>query len=64
MLSEGIRDGGPLSINVWVDSAQGAHGLPNGTSNANGSRTPVGEDWELDCEICGRRGINQVRISC
>lgn len=29
----------------------------NGTGS--GSRTPV-ENWELDCEICGRKGINQV----
>ncbi|KAF9243566.1 hypothetical protein BU15DRAFT_42854 [Melanogaster broomeanus] len=28
----------------------------NGTGS--GSRTPV-ENWELDCEICGRRGFNQ-----
>ncbi|KAF8558093.1 hypothetical protein OG21DRAFT_1595512 [Imleria badia] len=28
----------------------------NGTGS--GSRTPV-ENWELDCEICGRKGINQ-----
>ncbi|KAG7089650.1 hypothetical protein E1B28_011312 [Marasmius oreades] len=25
---------------------------------ASGSRTPAGDDWELDCEICHRRGIN------
>ncbi|KAG5637972.1 hypothetical protein H0H81_002416 [Sphagnurus paluster] len=24
----------------------------------SGSKTPVGDDWELDCEICNRRGIN------
>jgi hypothetical protein len=35
----------------------------NGTgASGSGSRTPA-EDWELDCEICGRRGINQVRFS-
>ncbi|KAG6878075.1 hypothetical protein C0992_008655 [Termitomyces sp. T32_za158] len=37
-------------------------GSQNGRSGekagGNGSRTPVGEDWELDCEICNRRGIN------
>lgn len=34
----------------------------NGSTSASGSgtRTPAGEDWELDCEICYRRGINQV----
>lgn len=41
------------------------------TSKANGklkmqsgSRTPVGEDWELACEICQRRGINLVSLFC
>ncbi|KAG5641076.1 hypothetical protein DXG03_006066 [Asterophora parasitica] len=34
-----------------------AHAIKAGGS---GSRTPVGEDWELDCEICNRRGINLV----
>ncbi|KAF8838603.1 hypothetical protein BDN67DRAFT_933524 [Paxillus ammoniavirescens] len=36
----------------------------NGTGS--GSRTPA-ENWELDCEICGRRGFNQddgVPIMC
>ncbi|KAK7051068.1 hypothetical protein VNI00_005180 [Paramarasmius palmivorus] len=28
----------------------------NGLSS--GTRTPAGDDWELDCEICHRRGIN------
>ncbi|KAG6873033.1 hypothetical protein C0995_003789 [Termitomyces sp. Mi166 len=27
-------------------------------AGGSGSKTPVGEDWELDCEICLRRGIN------
>ncbi|KAL0579991.1 hypothetical protein V5O48_001994 [Marasmius crinis-equi] len=26
--------------------------------NASGTRTPAGDDWELDCEICHRRGVN------
>ena len=29
-------------------------------ASAGGSRTPVGEDWMLDCEICHRSGINKV----
>lgn len=29
-------------------------------SGSSGSHTPVGDDWELDCEICARRGINLV----
>lgn len=29
----------------------------NGTGS--GSRSPL-ENWELDCEVCGRKGINQV----
>ncbi len=32
----------------------------NKDSNS-GSLTPVGEDWELACEICHRQGINLVR---
>lgn len=35
----------------------------NGNSTltaGSGSRTPVGDDWELDCEICYRHGINLV----
>lgn len=39
----------------------------NGTGVASsGSRTPA-EDWELDCEVCGRQGINRddgVPIMC
>ncbi|KAH9995744.1 hypothetical protein BJV77DRAFT_205745 [Russula vinacea] len=30
------------------------------SASASGSRTPVGEDWMLDCEICHRSGINKV----
>lgn len=32
----------------------------NGSTSGSGTRTPAGEDWELDCEICYRRGINQA----
>ncbi|THH09749.1 hypothetical protein EW146_g8602, partial [Bondarzewia mesenterica] len=28
------------------------------SAKTSGSRTPAGEDWELDCEICHKRGIN------
>jgi hypothetical protein len=31
----------------------------NGSSRS-GSRTPAGDDWELDCEICLKHGINLV----
>ncbi len=30
------------------------------STSASGSRTPVGEDWILDCEICHRSGVNKV----
>ena len=30
------------------------------SASASGSRTPVGEDWMLDCEICHRSGVNKV----
>jgi septal ring factor EnvC (AmiA/AmiB activator) len=34
----------------------------NGSGAASsGSRTPA-EDWELDCEVCGRQGINRVCV--
>ncbi|KAI0249853.1 hypothetical protein BJV78DRAFT_632094 [Lactifluus subvellereus] len=29
------------------------------SATASGSRTPVGEDWVLDCEICHRTGVNK-----
>ena len=33
-------------------------------SSKSGTQTPKeDETWELDCEICGRRGINLVCIS-
>ncbi|KAF5382127.1 hypothetical protein D9615_004192 [Tricholomella constricta] len=32
------------------------HAVPK--ASGSGSKTPVGEDWELNCEICHRRGIN------
>lgn len=46
-----------------VDTANGASVVGPSTSVAgkgskSGSRTPVGEEWELDCEICQRRGVN------
>jgi hypothetical protein len=34
----------------------------NGSATTSGSRTPLGDDWELDCEICSRRGVNVVSI--
>ncbi|KAF8072135.1 hypothetical protein FPV67DRAFT_1622999 [Lyophyllum atratum] len=44
------------------DTAKSSSHNGNGRSihrtAGSGSRTPVGEDWELDCEICHRRGIN------
>jgi flagellar biosynthesis GTPase FlhF len=38
---------------------------PNGALNGtgSGSRTPTGDDWELDCEVCCKRGVNQVSVS-
>lgn len=29
------------------------------SASASGSRTPVGEDWVLDCDICHRTGVNK-----
>lgn len=41
------------------------NGINNGrsTGSGSGSRTPIGDDWELDCEICHRRGINLVSFN-
>ena len=30
------------------------------STSASGSRTPVGEDWVLDCDICHRTEVNKV----
>jgi hypothetical protein len=30
------------------------------SATASGTRTPAGEDWVLDCEICHRSGVNKV----
>lgn len=47
-----------LHINgVNLHHLRQANGSASGS--ASGTRTPAGEDWELDCEICFRRGINQ-----
>lgn len=46
-----------LSVSVPVNGSGAA---------SSGSRTPA-EDWELDCEVCGRQGINRddgVPIMC
>lgn len=37
------------------------NGLPGSSGTTSGSRTPAGDDWILDCEICHRRGVNLVR---
>lgn len=36
-------------------------GKTRGTTTS-GTHTPTstGDDWELDCEVCGRKGLNQV----
>lgn len=36
-----------------------AYGAPMRASTS-GSRTPIGDEWDLDCEICGRHGPNMV----
>ena len=37
--------------------------LPAHSRSKNGARTPVEGDWEVDCEICQRYGVNIVRLS-
>ena len=34
--------------------------VASSSASASGSRTPVGEDWVLDCEICHQTGVNKV----
>lgn len=55
-------DRGRAGVSHHMSSQQGKlrfnRNPMNGTGS--GSRTPLGEDWELDCEICHRRGINTV----
>jgi hypothetical protein len=38
-----------------------AQASSSASATASGSRTPVGEDWVLDCEICRRTGVNKVK---
>lgn len=57
-------DGAPVETG-YVNGASTSgkvrvNGAINGTGS--GSRTPAGDDWELDCEICHRQGVNQVSI--
>lgn len=41
-----------------------ANGQPGSRSEAHsGIRVPSRDDWELDCEVCQRRGINLVGTS-
>ncbi|KNZ72071.1 hypothetical protein J132_04352 [Termitomyces sp. J132] len=47
---------GPPRKDAAASDSQNGRSGPKG--EGNGSKTPVGEDWELDCEICHRRGIN------
>ncbi|KAH7912308.1 hypothetical protein BJ138DRAFT_1148631 [Hygrophoropsis aurantiaca] len=49
----------PVPLDHFVPP-QLSHSRSNNSQNfsGSGSRTPV-EDWELDCEVCHRRGINQ-----
>ena len=52
------------------NSAKGANGrdkqatkTPRRQSKKASKQKDSGEDWELDCEICGAKGKNQVRYS-
>ncbi|KAK0193587.1 hypothetical protein F5146DRAFT_925694 [Armillaria mellea] len=54
---EAKEEGAGMPVDV-VGNGTVANGLHTSNGVASGSRTPAGEDWELDCEICLRRGIN------
>jgi hypothetical protein len=54
----------PLTNGVLLDwgrndNSNGRHETVT-PATGSGSRTPAGDDWELDCEICHRHGINLV----
>lgn len=34
----------------------------NVNGSTSGTQTPMSEDWELDCEICYRKGLNVVSL--
>ncbi|KAI9440096.1 hypothetical protein H4582DRAFT_1577070 [Lactarius indigo] len=58
---------GDDSHNTLTKPPKGRPGRPktkavaqaNSSTSASGSRTPVGEDWVLDCDICHRTGVNK-----
>ncbi|KAH9178342.1 hypothetical protein EDB89DRAFT_2064118 [Lactarius sanguifluus] len=57
---------GDDSYNTPAKPPKGRPGRPkmkvvqaNSSTSASGSRTPVGEDWVLDCDICHRTGVNK-----
>ncbi|KAH8981590.1 hypothetical protein EDB86DRAFT_3086957 [Lactarius hatsudake] len=58
---------GDDSYNTPAKPLKGRPGRPkmkvvaqaNSSTSASGSRTPVGEDWVLDCDICHRTGVNK-----
>ncbi|KAH8994805.1 hypothetical protein EDB92DRAFT_1972371 [Lactarius akahatsu] len=58
---------GDDSYNTPAKPPKGKPGRPkmkvvaqaNSSTSASGSRTPVGEDWVLDCDICHRTGVNK-----
>jgi hypothetical protein len=63
-----IGDDPPLFPSVKAPKAKPGRPRTKAVTQANssagatpsGSRTPVGEDWVLDCEICQRTGVNKV----
>ncbi|CAA7268161.1 unnamed protein product [Cyclocybe aegerita] len=59
--SEGKKSKSPQRETRKAKSTAKANGnapANSRTGSTSGSRTPAGEDWELCCEICQRRGIN------
>lgn len=50
------------NINTASGSTSGAATppIPRDKSKIGSGTTTPGEDWELDCEICGAKGTNQV----
>jgi hypothetical protein len=64
MVSHGSHLTKPLYNGALPDSRINHNGngrLGTATpATGSGSRTPAGDDWELNCEICHQQGINLV----
>jgi hypothetical protein len=65
IVSQSLHLTKPLYNGSLLDSRYNGNGRLGAATpvTGSGSRTPAGDDWELDCEICHRHGINLVSAS-